>query len=146
MSVTTDGAQPTIGRVTIAVLDGTRPIATVTEAVATIRIPTPHKWSPADPFLYSLRVQLTGGDAVQSYFGMRNIAVAHGRRRRAQRLFLNGKPLFQFGPLDQGWWPDGLYTAPTDEALALRHPEDASDLGFNMIRKHVKVEPERWYY
>ncbi len=144
VSVTTDGAQPTIGRVTIAVLDGTRPIATVTEAVATIRIPTPHKWSPADPFLYSLRVQLTGGDAVQSYFGMRSIAV-RADATGARKLFLNGEPLFQFGPLDQGWWPDGLYTAPTDEALAF-DIQKTRDLGFNVIRKHVKVEPARWYY
>jgi hypothetical protein len=144
VSVTTDGAQPTVGRVSIAVLDGTRTIATVTEAVATIRIPSPHKWSPADPFLYSLRVQLTGGDAVQSYFGLRSIAI-RADATGARKLFLNGEPLFQFGPLDQGWWPDGLYTAPTDEALAF-DIQKTHDLGFNVIRKHVKVEPARWYY
>jgi hypothetical protein len=144
VSVTTAGAQPTVGRVTIALLDGTRPIATITEAVATIRIPLPHKWSPADPFLYSLRVQLTGGDAVLSYFGMRSIAV-RADATGARKLFLNGEPLFQFGPLDQGWWPDGLYTAPTDEALAF-DIQKTRDLGFNVIRKHVKVEPARWYY
>ncbi len=144
VSVTTGGAQPTNGRVTITALDGARTIATVTDAVATIRIPSPHKWSPADPFLYGLRVQLTGGDTVQSYFGMRSMAI-RADATGARKLFLNGEPLFQFGPLDQGWWPDGLYTAPTDEALAF-DIQKTRDLGFNVIRKHVKVEPARWYY
>jgi hypothetical protein len=142
--VTTGGAQPTHGRVSVTVLDGTRTIATVADAVATIRLPTPHKWSPTDPFLYGLRVQLTGGDEVQSYFGMRSIAI-RADATGAKKLFLNGEPLFQFGPLDQGWWPDGLYTAPTDEALAF-DIQQTRDLGFNVIRKHVKVEPARWYY
>ena len=75
---------------------------------------------------------------------MRKIAVAKDESG-INRLFLNGKPLFQLGPLDQGWWPDGLYTAPTDEAL--KYDIDVTKkLGFNMIRKHVKVEPDRWYY
>ena len=85
-----------------------------------------------------------GRDEVRSYFGMRSIAVARDAAG-VNRLFLNGKPLFQFGLLDQGWWPDGLYTAPTDEALA-SDIETTKELGFNMIRKHVKVEPARWYY
>jgi hypothetical protein len=144
VTVTTGGAQPTNGRVSVAVLDGARTVATVTEAVATIRIPAPHQWSPADPFLYGLRVQLTGGDEISSYFGMRSIAVRTDATG-ARKLFLNGEPLFQFGPLDQGWWPDGLYTAPTDEALAF-DIQQTRDLGFNTIRKHVKVEPARWYY
>jgi beta-galactosidase/beta-glucuronidase len=101
-------------------------------------------WSPAAPTLYDLEVSLATGDAVKSYFGMRKI------ERRADsaghlRLFLNGQPLFQIGPLDQGWWPDGLYTAPTDEALRF-DIETLKKLGFNMCRKHVKVEPARWYY
>jgi hypothetical protein len=108
-----------------------------------IHLPNPHLWSPSDPFLYDLRVVL-GVDTVTSYFGMRKIAVAKDSAG-INRLFLNNKPLFEFGTLDQGWWPDGLYTAPTDDALRF-DIEQTKRLGFNMIRKHVKVEPDRWYY
>jgi Glycosyl hydrolases family 2, sugar binding domain/Glycosyl hydrolases family 2, TIM barrel domain/Glycosyl hydrolases family 2 len=105
------------------------------------------RWSPATPFLYDVEVSLSGvktADRVNSYFGMRTIEMKADERGH-QRMFLNGKPLFQYGPLDQGWWPDGLYTAPTDEAL--KYDLDVTQqLGFNMIRKHVKVEPARWYY
>ena len=101
-------------------------------------------WSPDTPVLYDLEIALKGGDAVKSYFGMRKIEV---RKDAAgvNRLFLNNQPVFQIGPLDQGWWPDGLYTAPTDEALRY-DIEMTRKLGFNMARKHVKVEPARWYY
>ena len=75
---------------------------------------------------------------------MRKIAVAKDSAG-INRLFLNNQPLFEYGPLDQGWWPDGLYTAPTDDALRF-DIEQTKRLGFNMIRKHVKVEPDRWYY
>src|SRR5215471_18107387 len=109
-----------------------------------IPIPNARRWSPSDPFLYTLRVTLGSGDEVSSYFGMRSIAI-RADSSGARRLYLNGEPLFQFGPLDQGWWPDGLYTAPTDEALAF-DIQKTRDLGFNVIRKHVKVEPARWYY
>ncbi|HEY4320342.1 MAG TPA: glycoside hydrolase family 2 TIM barrel-domain containing protein [Gemmatimonadales bacterium] len=103
-----------------------------------------HLWSTTDPFLYDLRVTLAGGDSVGSYFGMRKIALGPDSAG-VTRLFLNNKPLFEYGTLDQGWWPDGLYTAPTDAAM--RYDIDITrQLGFNMIRKHVKVEPERWYY
>jgi hypothetical protein len=109
-----------------------------------IKLPKIKPWSPEKPFLYGLRVSINGGDEVKSYFGMRKIAVAKDESG-INRLFLNGKALFQIGPLDQGWWPDGLYTAPTDEAL--KYDLDVTKkLGFNMIRKHVKVEPDRWYY
>jgi len=109
-----------------------------------LRIPHAHLWSPTDPFLYDLNVRLSSGDEVKGYFGMRKISVAKDSAG-VLRLALNNKPLFEFGPLDQGWWPDGLYTAPTDEAL--RYDIEATkQLGFNMIRKHVKVEPARWYY
>ncbi len=112
-----------------------------------LKIPQPKLWSPDDPFLYDLKVRLNAGDAsdeVGSYFGMRKIEV---RKDEAgiNRLFLNGKALFHIGPLDQGWWPDGLYTAPTDEALKF-DVEITRKMGFNMARKHVKVEPARWYY
>lgn len=104
-------------------------------------------WSPDSPFLYDLRVTLTSGertlDEVGSYFGMRQIEVAP--IDGVPRLLLNGKALFQMGPLDQGFWPDGLYTAPTDEALKY-DIEVMKQLGFNMARKHIKVEPDRWYY
>ena len=114
-----------------------------------LAIPRPRLWSPDTPFLYDLRVALTDAqfrtvDYVTSYFGMRKIAV--GRDPEGfNRLFLNNRPLFQIGPLDQGWWPDGLYTAPTDAAL-LYDLVQTKALGFNMLRKHVKVEPERLYY
>ena len=101
-------------------------------------------WSPDSPTLYDLEIALKSGDSVKSYFGMRSVE-ARADAAGANRIFLNHKPLFQIGPLDQGWWPDGLYTAPTDEAL--RYDIDTlKKLGFNMARKHVKVEPARWYY
>jgi len=109
-----------------------------------LKIRDPKLWSPDQPFLYRLHVAIQGGDEVRSYFGMRKISLAKDESG-INRLFLNGKPLFQLGPLDQGWWPDGLYTAPTDEALKY-DLEITRQLGFNMIRKHVKVEPDRWYY
>lgn len=108
-----------------------------------------HLWSPDDPHLYDLQLTIEWEDAVvdqvSSYFGMRKIEVRMDEEDGYQRLFLNNEPLFQFGPLDQGWWPDGLYTAPTDEALRY-DIEVTKQLGFNMCRKHVKVEPDRWYY
>jgi hypothetical protein len=113
-----------------------------------IGIPQAKTWSPETPFLYELEASLLSNgkvtDKVKSYFGMRKIAT----RRDAQgivRLQLNNTDYFQFGPLDQGWWPDGLYTAPTDEALKYDIVK-TKELGFNMIRKHVKVESARWYY
>lgn len=105
-------------------------------------------WSPDAPKLYDVQISVMKDgqtiDGVASYFAMRKISLAkdeHGDLR----LMLNNEPLFQFGTLDQGWWPDGLYTAPTDEALKY-DIEMTKKLGFNMIRKHVKVEPARWYY
>ncbi len=114
------------------------------DAPITLPVPQARLWSPDDPFLYGLSISLTDGDSIESYFGMRKIAVAPDRAG-ALRLVLNGRPLFQYGTLDQGWWPDGLYTAPTDEALR-SDIETLKRLGFNLIRKHVKVEPDRWYY
>ncbi len=144
VSVGTEGRAASGGRVSISVLDGARVIAQGEGPTAAIAIPSPHAWSPTDPFLYGTRVRLDSGDEVESYFGMRSIAVKSDTSG-ARRMFLNGKPLFQFGLLDQGWWPDGLYTAPTDEALAF-DIQKTKELGFNVIRKHVKVEPARWYY
>ncbi|MEV6983507.1 AbfB domain-containing protein [Sphaerisporangium sp. NPDC051017] len=111
-----------------------------------VPIPNPRLWTPDDPFLYDLRVTLTGdggGDVVGGYFGMRSIgkAMVGG----VLRPVLNGKFVFQLGTLDQGFWPDGIYTAPTDEALRF-DLEKQKSLGFNMVRKHIKVEPARWFY
>lgn len=108
----------------------------------------PRLWSPDDPYLYDLTVTLVRDgrviDRAESYAALREIAT--GRDANGiERMTLNGRPLFHFGPLDQGWWPDGLYTAPTDEAL-LYDIRFTKQLGFNMIRKHIKVEPERWYW
>lgn len=110
-----------------------------------IRIPVPdmHPWSPEDPFLYSIRVQMEQ-DVVTGYFAMRKISVSKDRDG-IPRVMLNNQRCFQKGVLDQGYWPDGLYTAPTDEALIFDIAE-MKRLGFNMLRKHIKIEPERWYY
>ena len=113
-----------------------------------LTIPNAHAWSPDDPFLYDLAVTLRDGnrvvDSVTSYFGMRSVRRGPDTNGFV-RILLNGKPTFMLGPLDQGWWPDGLYTAPTDDALR-QDIETMKALGFNMVRKHIKVEPARWYY
>lgn len=113
-----------------------------------LKLPTPKLWSPDHPFLYDMKITLEHNgqpvDQVKSYFGMRKISLGKDGEG-ITRLFLNNEPLFQFGPLDQGFWPDGLYTAPTDAALK-SDIQKTKRWGFNMIRKHVKVEPQRWYY
>lgn len=115
---------------------------------AEVAVTNPKRWSPESPFLYDMEVALVRNgkkiDKVQSYTAMRKFSTGRDADDIV-RLELNGKPLFQFGPLDQGWWPDGLYTAPTDEALVFDIVK-TKELGYNMIRKHVKVEPARWYY
>ncbi|MHA1148686.1 MAG: glycoside hydrolase family 2 protein [Promethearchaeota archaeon] len=115
-----------------------------TQKFFTINIPNQKLWSPDNPFLYELEVSLLAVDKVKSYFGMRKISIKEDESGN-KRLALNNKILFQYGTLDQGYWPDGIYTAPTDEALRY-DIEITKELGFNMIRKHVKVEPARWYY
>ena len=109
---------------------------------------SPKLWSPSHPFLYDLRVELKDNgrsvDVVRSYFGMRKIEIAPDKNG-INRILLNGEFLMQVGPLDQGFWPDGIYTAPTDKALRF-DIEMTKKLGFNMTRKHVKVAPDRWYY
>ena len=146
---TVEGGQPS-DQIEVAVKDAGKVVATgkgsAGQGIA-IAIDNPKLWeaAPAEPFLYDLTVTLQGAnDSVESYFGMRKIEVKKDEQG-VNRLFLNNKPLFQYGPLDQGWWPDGLYTAPTDEALKFDIDETIK-MGFNMARKHVKVEPERWYY
>lgn len=115
----------------------------------TIELPIaqPKLWSPDSPFLYDVEIELRSNnqtvDKVKSYFGMRKISM--GSENGKACFMLNNKPIFQFGPLDQGFWPDGLYTAPSDDALIF-DIEQTKALGFNMSRKHIKVEPARWYY
>ena len=132
--------------VEVSAFAGGKKISSVTGA-ANSEIILPIKdarlWSPDDPFLYQLTVRL-GSDEVRSYFGMRKISIGKDEQG-VPRLLLNGKFVFQAGPLDQGFWPDGLYTAPTDDALRFDVAE-MKRLGFNMVRKHVKVEPARWFY
>ena len=113
-----------------------------------IQMPADAKlWSPASPTLYSMQIALLSNgkvtDKVDSYTAMRKYSTRRDKDGIV-RLQLNNEDVFQFGPLDQGWWPDGLYTAPTDEALVY-DIQKTKDFGFNMIRKHVKVEPARWY-
>lgn len=136
--------------VLITAFDGTEKVAEQTTAAGTmISLPVtqPKLWSPSSPHLYNLTVKLQRKgktvDEVKSYFAMRKISLAPDNAG-VQRIMLNDKAVFQYGPLDQGWWPDGLYTAPTDEALKF-DIEKTKAMGFNMIRKHVKVEPARWY-
>lgn len=118
------------------------------EKTAVLSINNPRLWSPSDPFLYDLKIAVIRKgkviDEAGSYFGMRKSSLAKGMDG-VSRMMLNNEFVFQYGPLDQGWWPDGLYTAPTDEALKF-DIEKTKEMGFNMIRKHVKVEPARWYY
>jgi hypothetical protein len=113
-----------------------------------LAIPDPKLWSPESPFLYDLKVTLKRDgkplDAVDSYFGMRKVSLGKDEKGILRPL-LNGKFVLQVGPLDQGFWPDGIYAAPTDEALRF-DIEMTKKLGFNVTRKHVKIEPERWYY
>ena len=113
-----------------------------------VQVPSPWMWTPDEPQLYDLKVTLKQGgrkvDEVASYFGMRKITVETGPQG-VPVMMLNNQPLFQFGPLDQGYWPEGLYTAPTDEAVR-SDIEKMKEYGFNLCRKHLKVEPERWYY
>lgn len=110
-------------------------------------VPNPNLWSPTNPFLYDLSITLSNGatrvDSVASYFGMRKISsvTTNGFRK----MLLNNQFVFEFGPLDQGFWPDGIYTAPTDDALK-SDIEQIKLFGFNMLRKHIKVERARWYY
>lgn len=113
-----------------------------------LAVQNPTLWDTSNPYLYDMKVSLTKDgkvvDDVKSYTAFRKISSKRDANGM-MRMQLNNKNLFQYGPLDQGWWPDGLYTAPTDEAL-LYDIVKTKDWGFNMIRKHVKVEPARWYY
>ncbi|GAA1036666.1 glycoside hydrolase family 2 [Virgisporangium ochraceum] len=131
-------------------LNGSTVVGTATGGFTEFSVPVPdaRRWTPDDPFLYNLRVTLRNASGAQvdrttHYFGMRTITT--GMVNGKLRPLLNGQFVFQTGTLDQGYWPDGLYTAPTDAALAF-DLQKHKDLGFNMVRKHIKVEPQRWFY
>ncbi|MCQ1951548.1 glycoside hydrolase family 2 [Arthrobacter sp. zg-Y859] len=135
----------------VTVSAGGHPVADAVVVPGTpvrIPIPDPHLWSPEDPFLYDVTVRLLADgketDRVRSYTALRTVGTGPDDAGHL-RLLLNGRPYFHAGLLDQGYWPDGLYTAPSDEALA-SDIRAAKDLGFNMLRKHIKIEPLRWYY
>ena len=133
-------------------MDGKQVISTangLARKALKMAIPNAKLWSPDSPFLYDMVLVLRDKDgntldSVRSYFGMRKISLGK-EQDGITRMLLNNKFVFQFGFLDQGWWPDGLYTAPTDDALRY-DIEMTKKMGFNLARKHVKVEPDRWYY
>lgn len=138
------------GKAVISVKDGDKVVATAETAMnknVAIPVTDAKLWSPDSPFLYDIDIALVENgktvDMVKGYFGMRKISL--GKDGGYTRMFLNNKPLFHIGPLDQGFWPDGIYTAPTDAAM-LYDIQATKNMGFNMIRKHIKVEPRRWYY
>lgn len=131
--------------------DGERQLSKISGALGdnmVLPIPDPHLWSPGDPHLYHLEIHLLKNglkiDQVQSYFGMRKFSLEPDLQGRL-RFSLNNQPLFQYGPLDQGYWPDGLYTPPSENAMRY-DLEFIKSIGCNMVRKHVKVEPARYYY
>ena len=135
----------------IKILDGGKVVAEAKSAAnktANLPVSNPKLWSPDTPFLYGLEITLHKNgaqtDAVKSYAAMRKFGIKSHGKWGGVDFTLNNKKFFTFAPLDQGWWPDGLHTAPTDEAL-LFDIQRTKDLGFNSIRKHVKVEPARWY-
>ncbi len=139
------------GTLQIEVLDGDKSLYT-TKVLPGVRATLPIKdaklWTPDTPHLYTLKLSLIEKgkvvDSANSYAALRQFSVERDAMGH-KRMTLNGAPIFMYGPLDQGWWPDGLYTAPTDEAL-LSDVILTKELGFNTIRKHIKVEPARWYY
>jgi beta-galactosidase/beta-glucuronidase len=145
------GNQAEVG---VEVYDGTKMVASGRimpaaneEKLLQLKLNAPKLWAPETPFLYRVKVTLKADgaqDAVETYAGIREVYLKKNSQGQPV-VYLNGKPVFLFGPLDQGFWPDGLYTAPTDDALKY-DITITKGLGFNMIRKHVKVEPQRWYY
>lgn len=128
--------------ITIQILDGEKIIAESSNQNANIMIPNMQLWSPDDPKLYSVLIK-TPGDTVKSYFGMRKFSI--GFDGKFKRLFLNNKPYFHNGLLDQGYWSEGLLTPPDDESM-VKEIKLLKEMGFNMLRKHIKIEPLRWYY
>ncbi len=150
VSLTVESAS-TSATADIIVKDGRKTVATLTgipvNSARTVSIPNAKLWAPGSPHLYDMDIHLyhngTQTDRVKGYFGMRKIS--RGMVDGHPCMLLNNKPLYQFGVLDQGWWPDGLLTPPSDEGMRY-DIEVVQSLGMNMIRKHIKVEPARWYY
>lgn len=146
VEITVEISVPDATPVTVVIRDGAREITTAVGTTGTplrIAVASPRLWSPEDPHLYALEVAV-GSDSIDSYVGIRSVDVArdaHG----VPRLRVNGEPYPHIGVLDQGYWEGGLYTAPDDAAL-VRDIEVMKDLGFTMLRKHIKVEPLRWYH
>jgi hypothetical protein len=145
------GASKQRAEVVVSKPDGEEMAGSIGSAGAMLRVPVPnpHLWTPDDPYLYDLKVRLLSPvgkvvDEVSSYAGLRTIGVVNDEKGRP-RIALNGKITFLHGPLDQGFWPDGIFTAPTDEALKF-DLEQIKAMGMNFVRKHAKVEPARWYY
>jgi beta-galactosidase/beta-glucuronidase len=133
--------------VAVVLRDGERVVAEESGATGEpirLTVPDPHLWTLDDPHLYDLEVTLATGDRVTSYAAMRSVGVGQDDRGR-RRFLLNGEPLWHLGVLDQGYWPDGLLTAPSDEAM-VHDITTMKSLGFTVLRKHVKVEPLRWYH
>ena len=148
--VDTECAQSS-GMVNIEVKDGDNTVCTTSVVCgvrATLPIANAKFWTPDTPHLYTLNITLAENgkvvDSASSYAALRSFSTERDPLGH-KRITLNGEPIFMYGPLDQGWWPDGLYTAPSDEAL-LSDIKLTKELGFNTIRKHIKVEPARWYY
>ena len=141
------GSPASQGVLKVEALDAGQQVATaqadLSQGGLTLTIPNPQPWSPASPHLYDLLVSIPG-DQVSSYFALRKFSLGQDSDGRT-RLCLNNQPLFNYGPLDQGYWPDGLYTPPSDTAMRW-DLAFIKAMGCNMLRKHVKVEPARYYY
>ena len=148
LAVSVDAALADGDIVEVVLLADGVPVVEAEGREVTLHVPDMKLWSPSDPYLYDIEIKVVSDgaivDCVKGYAAMRKISYARDEDGH-KRMLLNNKPLFQYGPLDQGWWPDGLYTAPSDEALAF-DIEKTKEMGFNLIRKHVKVEPARWYW
>ena len=131
--------------VKVQIFDGERLVSEGCFDTGAFTLPVPNfkYWSPDAPFLYKVIIN-AGDDEIESYFGMRTFGILKDSDGHP-RLSLNGKPLFHTGLLDQGYWSDGMYTPPSDEAM-IWEIEEVKKLGFNMLRKHIKIEPLRWYY
>ena len=150
VTVRVKASAPAATPLRVAVMAGEQPVADakgVCGKEIVLDIPQPHLWTPGDPFLYKVFVALgedENADVVKSYFAMRSFGVENDAQG-TPRFCLNHKPCFLHGVLDQGYWSDGLYTAPSDEAM-LYDIAAMKKHGFNMLRKHIKIEPDRWYY
>lgn len=148
LAVSVDAALADGDIVEVVLLADGVPVVEAEGREVTLQVPDMKLWSPSDPYLYDIEIKVVSDgaivDCVKGYAAMRKISYARDEAGH-KRMLLNNKPLFQYGPLDQGWWPDGLYTAPSDEALVF-DIEKTKEMGFNLIRKHVKVEPARWYW